>query len=171
MSIRQGHKGAPRAHDGLGVAERLVLEGYRHAGHRPADCAAAARQRLRHLYGAALSGRDVRQALAALDQFVATLGLCARCPLHLCEAGSPRICDDERLILALIAAIQNGDDALAETCLRALTCHRRCEELAVAAGSFALIMKALGQTLAPVPGHAVDEVLAVRAGAAGTTMH
>lgn len=132
-------------------AERLVLEGYRHwigAAARGVDTPLDA---LYRLYAADLAPRSVRPAVAALCDFVATLGLCTRCPLRTFEAGSTHICRDETLILGLIAAIQNGDDRVADLCLRTLSCANRCEPVALAAGNLALILKGLDRTLAPIP--------------------
>ena len=140
-------------------AERLVLEGYR------CWTQAAARDRwqpledIKRLYSATLDVRDIRPVVAALCDFVGTLGLCARCPLHTFEAGSLDICRDETLILGLVSGLQNGDDRAADLCLRALTCPSRCEPVAVAAGNFAFILKGMGKTLLPIPAPVIRGIL------------
>lgn len=140
-------------------AERLVLEGYRCWTQSVARKQRQPLEKLHLLYGEMLEERGVEPAVAALCEFVGTLGLCAKCPLHMFETGSSHICRDETLILGLIAGIQNGDDRAADQCLRALTCPTRCEPVAVAAGNFALILKGLGKTLLPIPLPVIEDIL------------
>lgn len=140
--------------------ERLVLEGYRHwtksvvtASPVPMD---DAHDLYRDLLGAALC----KPAFIAMADFVHTLGVCAKCPLHMFATNTPDICTDETLILGLISGIQNGADDTVELCLNRLSCSSRCDEVAMAAGSFALILKGARKTLIPIPAAVITSVLA-----------
>jgi hypothetical protein len=98
-------------------------------------------------------------ALHALSEFVTALGRCAACPLKTFESGSHHVCRDEVLVMGLIAGIQNGDDLVAEICLTELACATRCDEVALAAGSFALVLRGLDKTLLPIPVPVVRDIL------------
>ncbi len=63
------------------------------------------------------------------------------------------------LVLGLISGIQNRDEAAVETCLTELTCPTRCDEVALAAGSFALLLHGLDKMLLPIPVHVVRDIL------------
>lgn len=45
------------------------------------------------------------------------------------------------------------------TCLEAIACHRRCDDVAGAARNFADTLADFGQTLLPIPIHAIDSAL------------
>ncbi|QKV20647.1 hypothetical protein HTY61_12350 [Oricola thermophila] len=139
--------------------ERLVLEGYRHwtrglatRSREPWDQAAL-------LYSDTLGVRCATTALHALSEFVTALGRCAACPLKTFESGSNHVCRDEVLVMGLIAGIQNHDEAAASLCLTELSCASRCDEVALAAGSFALVLRGLDKTLLPIPAHVVRDIL------------
>ncbi|QBK30838.1 hypothetical protein [Roseitalea porphyridii] len=100
-----------------------------------------------------------RIVVAALCDFVEALGRCSRCPLHTSASEADEPGPAERLILALIAAIQTGDDRVADLCLRSLSCPSRCQPVALAAGNLALILKGVGRTLAPVPLPLVRQII------------
>lgn len=139
--------------------ERLVLEGYRHwtlgkatQQHQPWETAV-------DLYLDILGKRGSKTAIFALSEFVNTLERCADCPLRTFKSGSRHICREEALVMGLIAGIQNDDARATELCLTALTCRMRCEEMALAAGSFALILRGLGKTLLPIPSPVIRDIL------------
>lgn len=134
--------------------ERFVLEAYRQGGRTTHETAA-----LESLCRRSVWVPDIGPLLSALRDFVTVLGRCARCPLHVCEAGSPRIARDEALVLALIAALQHGDERSAGVCLRSLTCASRCEPVAIAAATLALVLRSYGQTLVPVTEGAIRRAL------------
>ncbi|GAB4353731.1 MAG: hypothetical protein Kow0026_11930 [Oricola sp.] len=140
--------------------ERLVLEGYRHWAFGVATGNRAAWQRAAGLYRDIIGVPGAGAALDALSEFVSTLGRCAACPLRTFESGSHHVCRDEVLVMGLIAGIQNHDDAAAELCLTELSCATRCDEVAMAAGSFALVLRGLGKTLLPIPACVVRDILA-----------
>lgn len=140
-------------------AERLVLEGYRCWTQAVARRHGQPLEDIARLCGETLGADDVEPVVAALCDFVGTLGLCARCPLHTFEAGSRHICRDETLILGLVSGLQNGDDRAADLCLRTLTCPGRCGPVAVAAGNFAFILKSMGRKLLPIPAPVIHAIL------------
>ena len=131
--------------------ERLVLEGYRHWTKSVVTGSPVHMDDARELYREVLGTHLCRPAFVAMADFVHTLGVCAKCPLHMFATNTPDICTDETLILGLISGIQNGDDEAAELCLNMLSCPTRCDEVAMAAGSFALILKGAQKTLIPIP--------------------
>ncbi len=73
--------------------------------------------------------------------------------------------------MGLIAGIQNGDEPAIDLCLRKLCRRPLCDSAAMAAGTFALTLKFLGQTMLPIPAHVVARILdrARRAGDGGAS--
>jgi hypothetical protein len=140
-------------------AERLVLEGYRHWTFGVATDDRVSWQHAADLYNDILGGRGSGAAVQALSDFVSTLGRCATCPLKTFESGSSHICRDEVLVMGLIAGIQNNDEEAASLCLTELACATRCDEVALAAGSFALVLRGLDKTLLPIPAPVVRDIL------------
>jgi hypothetical protein len=140
-------------------AERLVLEGYRRWISGAASGSLEPWQEAAALYRTILDDRGATAAVHALSEFVATLGRCATCPLKIFECGSRHICRDEVLVLGLVSGIQNHDETAATICLDELTCPTRCDEVALAAGSFALLLHGLDKTLLPIPAHVVRDIL------------
>lgn len=140
--------------------ERLVLEGYRHWTLGYVTGSPSPWQGARTLYRELLSKDDVQPAITALADFVATLGLCASCPLKMFACGSRHLCRDESLVMGLIAGIQNRDDAATELCLTALTCPPRYQDVAMAAGTFAFVLNAVNKVLMPIPASVVRDILA-----------
>lgn len=136
-------------------AERLVVDGLRHW----TVYSAPSGKTLHALFARELSDDQARAAAAALEDFAAALGLCTACPLRVADNGSDDLNREETLILGLVSAIQNGDGAAADMCLRALTCANRCDAVALAAGAFALIMRSFGKTLRPMPARFIRNAL------------
>lgn len=139
--------------------ERLVLEGYRHWTRGTVLRSTEPWTQAQLLYRALLGNKDGETAIVALAHFVTTLGRCAICPLRVFNAGSCNICRDETLVMGLIAGIQNGDDPAIDLCLRKLCRRPLCDNAAMAAGTFALTLKFLGQTMLPIPAHVVARIL------------
>lgn len=141
--------------------ERLVLEGYRHwvAGlaisQRP-DLAS-----IQSLFSDHLPSAQVRPALTALMGFINALGICSTCPLKTFQVGSGHLCKDEAMVLALIAALQHGDEEAAELSLVSLSCKNRCAEVAVAAGELAFILKSANHILLPISISVMENILAI----------
>ena len=75
-------------------------------------------------------------------------------------SGSSHICRDEVLVMGLIAGIQNNDEEAASLCLTELSCATRCDEVALAAGSFALVLRGLDKHLLPIPASVLRDILA-----------
>lgn len=139
--------------------ERLVLEGYRHWTKSVVTSSPVPMDEASDLYLEILGAQFARPAFVAMADFVHTLGMCAKCPLHMFATNTPNICTDETMILGLISGIQNGDDASVELCLNALSCPTRCDEVAMAAGSFALVLKGAAKTLMPIPSDVLTSIL------------
>jgi hypothetical protein len=152
--------------------EKLVVEGYRHWTSGLATGDGRHWEAAVDLYLDILGLQGSKSAIHALSAFVGALGRCAACPLKPFGSGSPHVCRDEVLILGLIAGIQNRDDEAAETCLRCLTCRDRCDEVALAAGSFALLLRGLDKLLLPIPAAVVNDIVSgAEAAVPGTTFH
>lgn len=140
-------------------AERLVLEGYRYWSFGTATGTTKPWEDAVDLYLDILGRQGSKGAIYSLSEFVGALGRCATCPLKMFRNGSNHICRDEALVLGLIAGIQNDDRDTTELCLSSLTCDSRCDEVALAAGSFAFILRGLQKTLLPIPQHVIRDVL------------
>lgn len=140
-------------------AERLVLEGYRSWTGAAAAGDPQAWLGTVELYRDILGDRGTLAAVRTLFDFVSTLGRCATCPLKTFGTGSHHICRDEVLVMGLIAGIQNHDDEAASLCLTGLACETRCDEVAMAAGSFALVLHGLDKTLLPIPAPVVRDIM------------
>lgn len=141
--------------------ERLVLEGYRHWVAGVATAQRPDLKSIKNLYGDYLPTEHVQPALTALVHFIGALGVCSTCPLKTFQVGSGHLCKDEALVLALIAALQHGDEEAAELSLVSLTCTSQCAEVAVAAGQLACILKGANHILLPIPTLVIQNILAV----------
>ncbi len=140
-------------------AERLVLEGCRLWSAGSYTGRDSFRESARLLYEELLDLPRGRLALAELSAFVAVLGRCASCPLKGFAPGVHHVTRDEVLLLGLLAGIQHGDDPVVSACLDKLACANRCEEVAMAAASFAITLRSFGQRLAPIPLPVVEDIL------------
>lgn len=139
--------------------EKLVLEGYRHwiAGYDnnsviPWELAWS-------LYERILGADRAKSAIAELANFIRVVGRCATCPLKSFPNGAHHLCREECLTLAMIAGAQHADEAVIRKCLNAMTCPTRCDAVAMAAGSFALTLRAMDQNLLPIPVNVIDDIL------------
>ncbi len=152
--------------------ESLVVGGYR----RIVDCALAgdtpqgrvAADALQQMHRDCLGPAESRIVVDGLTHFVGTLSRCAACPLRAFPTESSHLCRDECLILALISALQHGDESAGRTMACALTCPARSVETLAASGDYAMRMKMFGQVLLPVPLSAVSALLSP---AMGQTIH
>lgn len=142
------------------MPERLVLEGYRHwtAGYQTSSVVPW--ELAWRLYDGLLGTEEAKHALAELAHFVRVMVQCASCPLRSFPSGARHLCREECLALGLVAGVQHSDDLTVGRCLNALTCPRRCEAIALAAGSFAITLKSMNQLLLPIPASVIDEVTA-----------
>jgi hypothetical protein len=139
--------------------EHLVLEGYRAGLTACALQDDAAFQNVRHLFRDAAGVNDPRPLIGTCIDFIAALGRCAVCRLGFFPAGTAHLCRDEALVLALIAAMQHGDEEAGRKAAHALSCAYRAQMLAHTAGLFGIVLKGCGQTLLPVPADVVDGIL------------
>lgn len=146
--------------------ERLVLEGYRHWVAGIATVRQPDFESIENLYGDYLPSTHVQPALTALTRFIGALGMCATCPLKTFQVGSRHLCKDEALVLALIAALQHGDDEASELSLSSLSCKSRCAEVAVSAGELAVILKGANHILLPIPVSVIQNILTISRSAA-----
>jgi hypothetical protein len=131
--------------------EHLVLHGYRCWTRGAATASRVPWIEAEDLYMNALGERSGRAALDALADFVGTTGLCARCPLRMLRPGARALCRDEALVLGLISALQNGDDAASGFCVAALADDRVAGHVEATAATYAVILKSSGSRLLPVP--------------------
>lgn len=139
--------------------EKLVLDGYRHWTSGTVLRSTEPWTEAQRLYRGLLGDKDGERAIVALARFVRTLGQCATCPLRVFNAGSRFICRDETLVMGLIAGIQNSDEECVLLCLENLCRRGLIDQAAVAAGDFALTLKAMDQTMLPVPARVVARLL------------
>ncbi|WP_436115353.1 hypothetical protein [Phyllobacterium sp. LjRoot231] len=139
--------------------EKLVLEGYRRwtAGFETGSVIAW--EMAFGLYSELLGTRNGNRALSELSFFIRTLRHCALCPLKTFPFGSHHVCREECMTLGLIAGIQNCDMVVARTCLNAMACPSRQEEVENAAVNFAETLADLDQMLLPIPKSAIDDII------------
>ena len=145
------------------IPESLVVGGYR----RIVDCAIAgdthagqvAADALRQLHRDTLGPAESRIVVDGLTSFISTLSRCAACPLRAFPSDSSHLCRDECLILALVSALQHGDENAGRMTACALTCPARAMETLAASGDYAMRMKMFGQVLLPVPQNAITTLL------------
>lgn len=139
--------------------EKLVLEGYRRwtAGFETGSVIAW--EMAFGLYSEILGSREGNRALSELSFFIRTLRHCALCPLKTFPFGSHHVCKEECLTLGLIAGLQNCDMLAARTCLNAMACPSRQEEVENAAIGFAETLAELDQVLLPIPKFAIDDII------------
>ncbi|MBA8899426.1 MULTISPECIES: hypothetical protein [unclassified Phyllobacterium] len=139
--------------------EKLVLEGYRRwtAGFETGSVIAW--EMAYGLYSEILGTREGNRALSELSFFIRTLRHCALCPLKTFPFGSHHVCKEECLTLGLIAGLQNCDMLAARTCLNAMACPSRHEEVENAAIGFAETLVELDQVLLPIPKFAIDDII------------
>lgn len=140
-------------------AEKLVLEGYRCWTRGYVMRSTEPWTDAQLLYRGMLGDANGEQAIIALAGFVKTLGQCAICPLRMFKSGSRFICRDETLVMGLIAGIQNGDQPAVEFSLKELCCPNLCEDVAMAAGVFALELKAMDKIMMPIPAHVLARII------------
>lgn len=139
--------------------EQLVVRGYRHWLSGYATGSVGHWNAAWSLYAEHLGSRNGRLAISGLSNFIGTLGRCSTCPLRFFPSETDCVCRDECLVLGLIAGIQCSDDEAQQCALAGLACPLRREEVMAEAGEFALILKSFGQTLLPIPAHAIADII------------
>ncbi|WP_193435250.1 hypothetical protein [Brucella pituitosa] len=141
------------------LPEKLVLEGYRRwtAGFETGSIIPW--EMTWGLYSELLGPSEAKRAVGELSQFIRVLRHCATRQLRAFPFDSQHVCREECLTLGLISGLQNQDGLLLQTCLEAIACKRRCDDVADAARSFADTLADFGQTLLPIPIHAIDSAL------------
>lgn len=93
----------------------------------------------------------------ALEDLVRHLGVCATCPLRTYAPGSCHLGSDECLLLALISAIQMGDEHAMHIAIDGLSCAQKCDLVLGPAAQYAAIMKSCGAILLPFPASLMSE--------------
>lgn len=141
------------------LPEKLVLEGYRRwtAGFETGSIIPW--EMTWGLYSDLLGPSGAKRAVGELSHFIRVLRHCASCPLRAFPFDSHHVCREECLTLGLISGIQNQDALLMDTCLGAIACQRRCDDVAEAARNFAGTLADFGQTLLPIPVHAIHNAI------------
>ncbi|MGU3399315.1 hypothetical protein ACLBWS_06160 [Brucellaceae bacterium D45D] len=141
------------------MPEKLVLEGYRRwtAGFETGSIIPW--EMTWGLYSELLGPMEAKRAVGELSQFIRVLRHCASCPLRAFPFDSQHVCREECLTLGLISGLHNQDALLLDTCLEAIVCPRCCDDVAAAARNFADTLADFGQTLLPIPIHAIDTAL------------
>ncbi len=112
------------------LPEKLVLEGYRRwtAGFETGSIIPW--EMTWGLYSEVLGPSEAKRALGELSHFIRVLRHCASCPLRAFPFDSHHVCREECLTLGLISGIHNQDALLLDTCLEAIACRRRCDDVA-----------------------------------------
>ena len=141
------------------LPEKLVLEGYRRwtAGFETGSIIPW--EMTWGLYSEVLGPSEAKRAVGELSHFIRVLRHCANCPLRAFPFDSHHVCREECLMLGLISGIHNQDALLLDTCLEAIAYRRRCDDVAEAARNFADTLADFGQTLLPIPIHAINSAL------------
>lgn len=139
--------------------EMLVLQGFRFWTRGTVLSSTEPWTQAQILYRGLLGDEDGERAIIALARFVRILGQCANCPLKVFNSDSRFVCRDETLVMALIAGIQNGDEPTVHYCLEKLCRPDHRDRAAMAAGAFALTLKALDHTMLPIPAHVVERIM------------
>lgn len=139
--------------------ERLVLEGYRRWTAGFDSGSVVPWEMAWTLYAELLGEAEARRALSELGFFIRTLRHCAVCPLRSFPFGSHHVCREECLTLGLIAGLQNDDEKTVTTCLGAVSCPLRCDEIEQAARIFADVLTEFRQVLLPIPHEAINDIL------------
>ncbi len=134
-----------------GAAEDFVIGGYRNRiGYSEIETSGC--PDFQAVTGSLISAEAVAIAFAG---FVTALKQCAACPLSAFPAGEEQLCRDELLVLALVSALQHGDEETAVLAASTLTCTSRVHETISAAGTYALLLKVSGALLIPVSASAI----------------
>lgn len=139
--------------------EMLVLEGYRHwiAGFDTGSVIPW--EMVSVIYAKVLGLKKAKYAIAELSHFIRTLHFCAACPLKSFPYGALHICREEYLLVVLVSALQNHDDATRDLCLEYLVGECRACDLLQAAKDYAQVMEEYDQMLLPVPHFTITQIL------------
>lgn len=139
-------------------AEKLVLEGCRYWIRGTVLQSIEPWTSAQFLYRQVLGDVDGAEAIVALARFTRSLGKSAIQPLSVFKAGCPYVCRDETLVLGLIAGFQNVDERAIHACIGSLCCPRQFDQVAMAAGVFALTLKHMDQVLMPIPARVIERI-------------
>lgn len=133
------------------LADRLVLEGYRHwlAGYEtgsiePWELAWA-------LFSAELGPRNARDVFSAISSWARECHRYATEPQQTFPFNCRRVCRHECMALASVSAIQYDDDQTAEFCLSRLVAKDGTATTRRAASDLAETLTAHGHSMIPVP--------------------
>lgn len=140
--------------------EKLVLEGYRRWTAGFESGSVIPWEMAWTLYAELLGETEGKRAVSELGFFIRTLRHCASCPLRAFPFNSHHVCREECLTLGLIAGLQNNDAKATATCLEAVACPVRSDQIEEAARAFANTLTEFRQILLPIPHHAINDILA-----------
>ncbi|GGB39209.1 hypothetical protein GCM10011316_09060 [Roseibium aquae] len=131
-------------------AERLVVEGIRRsmAAHATGDYACF--DLALKLYEAELGPRDARRTLSDLCFYARALALYGNRSFCLFPYECPRLCQDECLVAALIAAEQSGNSSISRKIAEALVTSEGQSATLYAASSFANALSDCALHLSPI---------------------
>ncbi|MEP6356618.1 MAG: hypothetical protein ABJ081_08045 [Hyphomicrobiales bacterium] len=132
------------------MPETLVLKGYRYWSLGIATQDADLWNKAWNLFATKVQKESAKACMHALIIFIKTLGVCATCPLKTLQPACEELCRDECLVLGLISGFQHGNDEAVDFCLKTLSCPKKYDEIAFAAGEFAFTLKAAGFLLIPI---------------------
>lgn len=159
MNISSSREFTSSSHYFARPAEMLVLEGYRHwIGGFDTD-SVIPWEMVSAIYTKALGLKNAKYAIAELSHFIRTLQFCAACPLKAFPYGAYQVCREECLLIALVSALQNQDNAMRDICLDHLVRQGSCGEVLETAQDYAQAMGECDQLLLPVPHMTVTQIL------------
>lgn len=133
------------------LPERLVLEGFRHwlAGYETGSIDPW--ELGWNLFARELGPRNGRDLFSAVSSWARECHAYAQHPLQTFPFNCSRICRDECLALASIAAHQHGDEKVADFCLTRMIQHDGVQYARRSASDLADTLTAHGFRLMPVP--------------------
>lgn len=143
MTLNPSTIAIPASKIGFGHGEHLLVWSWRRLAAGHVDCAWMAQE------FADACGEDAPEVLATFNIFLKALGFAAKRRLAVGTPGDLRITDDERHILALVAAAQSRAPARLEATLRWMARSDRRHVLQIATGALAQALTASNLQLSP----------------------
>lgn len=138
--------------------ERLLVEGYRAwlNGYETGsiDCWEIGWQ----VFVDELGSSQARRLYGEISYWVRETRGCAAQQLRCFPYGCQCLCRDECLLLALVAAVQNGNDESVARAVGHLAAEEKQDALLRAARCLAEALDDIHQRLLPVPPHVIDDV-------------
>ncbi|NJM31351.1 MAG: hypothetical protein HC855_15840 [Rhizobiales bacterium] len=139
--------------------ERLVLQGYRQwMGGYDTACVACW-ERASDLYVNELGARAAGPIVLALGQWVRMLRHLARRHLNAFPGATHRLCRDECLVMALIAACQHSDEGSYSRVIKEIVHDQSDRRLLSTAKLFADALNECGLRMLPIPLNVIEDIL------------